>query len=219
MAKINEKTLEINICTEIMYTRWKWFRIRVLFLGPSLQDEAKVGYDVKGFAQRMTPFYIQYKRGEKDSTGTVAKYKINGDTHNKQHHLLVNLSKRNVVFYGLPLLFSIQDLMQSKWQLLRRTKWISLKGMKPLPAPPNKEHEIRINLVSGTYNVHSSENQEYEESENWESVEDALGRDANLLTGEEVYENNIWAVRETFGIETIPKDAGEGLVFGALLES
>lgn len=212
---INEKTLEINICTEIFYYHWRRYHQRILFFGPSLRQEAKRGYDIKAYSRGIRPFYIQFKSGKYKSNLNQAIYKINSDSKNRQHHLLTALARTSIVHYGLPLLFSMTDIEQNKWQLLKLTEWLSVKTMQPLPPPPFVEHEIHMNIGTRRYTIHSQERRRPSESISWLKAYNSIEQSEIMDPGLVLKENDI-AIREVLDSEDIPDEMAFGLVFGAM---
>lgn len=198
-----------------MYFFWKRIHRRLLFLGPSLRQESKLGYDIRVFAPRFRPFYIQFKAGKKDSTNVVT-FEINNNTHNNQYHLLGKLSKQAIVLYGMPLMFSMTEVAKNRWQLLKHTRWINVAAMPKLPPPPNCKHKVRVNLATGNYNLHSTRNRGFGEAWYWDETYSLLAERAEFLDSELDYQENILAIRETFQSDELPDDTAYGLVFGAI---
>jgi hypothetical protein len=213
---MNEKTLEINICTEIFYCHWRRHHQRILFFGPSLRQEAKKGYDIRAYGRGIRPFYIQYKSGKKKSTINEAVYTINNDSKNRQHQVLKALSRTSVVLYGLPLLFSMQDIEHGKWQLLKATEWVNVARMPRLPLPLSGEHEIHLNLTTRMYRIQSEEPSRNEQSVSWEKAYNLILETKNI-NSEMIIRENDDVIKEVLQGDEMPDDITSGLVFGAIL--
>ena len=129
---ISEKTVEINITTEL--TNYLAYishgRQRPFILSPSQPDEALVGYDVQLGLPNGTAMFIQYKRALPRKYGY--RYDLN-KTKNKDQHLrlfVLELLGLNV-FYAFPLFHTELDVIKHRRRLLLRTIFMRPSSMIP----------------------------------------------------------------------------------------
>lgn len=188
---ISEKTVELNLTTEL--TNWAWKIQHKTFtpIAPTQVEEAKLGYDVSmlsnGFA-----LYIQYKRAE--LKGTEYIYKLNRTKARDQHKKLCALDKVGVpVYYGLPIFTEVAEVLSNRRRLLMLTLWISPSTI-PVPNSGVGHHEVHYESTTGSMWVTSEEEIDFDAGDTTtSSIENQItGNLRNNLREGAVAFNNIF---------------------------
>ena len=158
---ISEKTVELNLTTEL--TNWLWKRLRAEFvaISPSQREEGRLGFDVSmqasGFA-----FFVQYKRAHLH--GVKYTYYLNRTSTKDQHAKLLRLEKTGVpVFYALPLFTTDLDVFTLRRKLLLHTLWLSPSDI-PVPNGGVGWHEVHYNSSTKKFCVSSDDRIEFKPS-------------------------------------------------------
>jgi hypothetical protein len=152
---ITEKTAELNLTTELVNWLYTVTGITHFAIGPSLQQEAKLGFDVAigGGAGVL----IQYKRAYVDGTGTKWTWHLNRTKGQDQHQKLQNLEASGLpVFYAFPFFSTIADIQANRRRLLLKTFWFKPSRIVPHGGPTG-HHDVIYNTVTKSWTVHSDD--------------------------------------------------------------
>ena len=155
---ISEKTVELNLNTELTNWLWKVHHTTFTAIAPSQRQEARLGYDVSvqatGFA-----FFIQYKRAH--LRGTEYIYQLNRTSARDQHAKLVRLESTGVpVFYALPIFTTVPEVIRHRRRLLLRTLWFPPSSI-PVPGGGVGHHEVHYDSSTGRHWVTSDDEIEF----------------------------------------------------------
>lgn len=167
---LSEKTIELNLTTELL--NWYWSRQRrpAVAIGPTLREEARYGYDVAIHGAHHATL-IQFKRAEPEPGGLV--YKINFTKAQDQHEKLLVLERRgHDVRYGFPLFYEASDLIGYRRRLLTITAWPKPSQLPFVPGPTG-HHYVHHEFSSGRW---------FTTSEPYEMQSPPLGEPSQLET-------------------------------------
>ncbi len=143
---ISEKTVELNLTTEITNWLWKIHHKTFTAIAPSQRQEAKLGYDVSVAASGFA-FFIQYKRAHQHGTEYV--YDLNRTKARDQHVKLLKLERTSVpVFYALPVFTTISEVVAHRRGLLLHTLWLPPSTI-PVPGGGAGHHEVHYDSSTG----------------------------------------------------------------------
>lgn len=156
---ISEKTVELNLNTELTNWLWKAHHTTFTAIAPSQRQEARLGYDVSvqagGFA-----FFFQYKRAH--LRGTEYIYQLNRTSARDQHAKLVRLESTGVpVFYALPIFTTVPEVIRHRRRLLLHTLWLPPSSI-PVPGGGFGHHEVHYDSSTGRHWVTSDDEIEFE---------------------------------------------------------
>lgn len=158
---ISEKTVELNLTTELVNYLFFTTGTRPYILAPSQVQEGKLGFDTSiGFPLTGRPMLIQYKRAEYRKRKNEYLYHLNATVKQDQLLRLYILDKMGWdVFYALPLFHMPADVIAKRRRLLIRTLFIRPRWMIPVGgiAAMKGPHEVRHNLTTGKTFLHSEE--------------------------------------------------------------
>lgn len=159
---ISEKTVELNITTELVNWLFHVTEVRPYILAPSQVVEGRLGFDVTiGYPGIGTPFLLQYKRAEFRAGTNEYVYHLNRNASRDQHLRLYVLEQLGwEVFYVLPLFHLPADVVRDRQHLLPRTLYLRPSWMVPSDGSLTGFHDVRYNLTSGKITIHSDEGQE-----------------------------------------------------------
>lgn len=183
---ISEKTVELNLTTELLNWMWKVHRITFCSIAPSQQEEAKLGFDTaivgKGHA-----YLIQYKRAY--VKGNVWTYHLNRNTNKDQHLKLQQLATLGFpVYYAFPFFHTPTQVMMLRRQLLMYTFWVPPLLINPIGGPTG-HHDAIFDSSTNRWTVKSEET-EFERPMNFDIFASTL---APNLT-----QNNIKEMMEAY---------------------
>ena len=138
---VNEKTLELNLCHEIMHLLGTAGYDSLLMGLNQLQEEAH-GFDA-GFVSISRVFLLQFKRGWKRNRWI--SFRLNDNSRRNQHdRLLFTCSgTMGICYYALPRICSWTELVASRGRLLRATVFYDAVDV-PIPAGDRKAHAVRL---------------------------------------------------------------------------
>lgn len=156
---ISEKTVELNLTTELTNWLWKVHHTTFTAIAPSQRQEATLGYDVSvragGFA-----FFIQYKRAH--LRGTEYVYHLNRTSARDQHAKLLNLESTGVpVFYALPIFTTVPEVIRHRRGLLLHTLWLPPSAI-PVPGGGVGHHEVHYDSSTRRHWVTSDDEIEFD---------------------------------------------------------
>lgn len=156
---ISEKTVELNLTTELTNWAWKIHRKTFTAIAPTQVQEANLGYDVSMMSGGLG-IYIQYKRAE--IKGTEYIYKLNRTSARDQHKKLFDLESTGVpVFYGLPVFTTVNEVISNRRRLLMHTLWLSPSSI-PVPDGGTQHHELHYESTTGRTWVTSDDEVHFE---------------------------------------------------------
>jgi hypothetical protein len=159
---ISEKTVELNLTTELVNWNYYISGVRPYILAPSQRQEGILGYDASIGFPNGYPTLIQYKRAYFKVRANELHFHLNRNSNRDQHLKLFLLEMLgNDVWYALPLFYQTQDVITHRRQLLKKTLFL-----KPSWIIPNGgltgHHEIKYSLTNGNMTVHSEKGKKIE---------------------------------------------------------
>lgn len=174
---ISEKTVELNLTTELMNWMWKVHRSTFTAIAPSQRQEARLGYDVS-VVGKGHGFFIQYKRAH--LKGTEYIFDLNRTSAQDQHRKLCDLENTGVpVFYAFPVFTTVGEVIAFRRNLLFHTLWIRPNAI-PVPGGSVGHHEVHYEATTGRHWVTSNEEIEFSPEQ-----EDPLVRLLNATKGQD----------------------------------
>jgi hypothetical protein len=163
---ISEKTVELNLTTELVNYLYVVTGVRPYILAPSQTQEGTLGFDTAtGFPGTGRPYLIQYKRAEFRVRRNEYLYHLNHTSRQDQHLRLYILELMGWdVFYALPLFHTPIQVINNRRKLLPMTLYLRPSWMIPVGgiAAMTGHHEVRHNLTTGVTTIHSEEGREIE---------------------------------------------------------
>lgn len=146
---LTEKSVELNLTSEILNHLARRYGRSFYALGPSMRAEDRLGFDVSVRAPGQA-LLIQYKRAYELSSGHL-EWRLNRTSKQDQHEKLQLLEARGLrVFYAFPRFTTAQQLSAHRYRLLLQTFWRRPLSLQP-SAGPRGHHEVRWHPVSGTW--------------------------------------------------------------------
>lgn len=150
---LNEKTVELNLTTELLNWLWKVTGVNHCAFGLTQQQEAQWGVDVAACGGN-TGVFIQFKRAH--VSGSIWQWPLNRTAGRDQHAKLQQLEGRGCnVFYALPYFDTGTALVENRRRLLLRTFWIRPSQINPSGGPTG-HHDVQYDETSRRWTVHSS---------------------------------------------------------------
>lgn len=167
MLPLTEKTLELNVISELTYL-FRTAGFRPFFIGYSQLSEAVHGRDV-GYSLPSSGMFafFQFKRGSERKRKKCFSFHINNNRpHYNQHkrfcsHALIQRAAK----YVFPLVGDNIAVLRNRSYILSRTAFINAGDFNPL-MPPNKRHLVRMYLYPNRRWICSSQKKE----ERWEPL-------------------------------------------------
>jgi hypothetical protein len=157
---ISEKTVELNITTELVNWYFSEWSVRPFILAPSQPKEATLGYDVQIGTISGKSLFIQYKRAEKDAVGFA--FHLNRTAKKDQLALLKNLEAKGAkVVYALPLFCEEAEVKKYRRFLLPHMLFIRPSKICPKGGDIG-EHTIKYDTTTKSCRVFSEEGVEIE---------------------------------------------------------
>jgi hypothetical protein len=174
---ISEKTVELNLTTELI----NWFsRITSSVhyaLAPSHIAEGRLGFDTS-IQSNGTAILFQYKRAY--VSGSRWEWRINHTRRRDQHIRLMRLEALGFpVYYALPYFRSPADIAQYRRRLLQHTFWFRPSSILP-PGGPGGHHKIIFEQIAGTWSVTSQELGRVQSPLELSNLEQALENQQNV---------------------------------------
>ena len=165
---ISEKTVELNLTTELVNYMYVVTGVRPYILAPSQPQEATFGFDTSiGYPTTGKPYLIQYKRAEFRVRKNEYLYHLNHTSNQDQHLRLYALELMGWdVFYALPLFHLPTDVVNKRQHLLPETLYLKPSWMIPIGGIPAMvgHHEVRHNLTTKITTIHSETGKEIDQS-------------------------------------------------------
>ncbi|MBR09190.1 MAG: hypothetical protein CMP48_16095 [Rickettsiales bacterium] len=157
---ISEKTVELNLTTELVNWNFHITGTRPYILAPSQRQEGKLGFDVSIGYPGSNPTLIQYKRAYHKKRKGELEFHLNRNTNQDQHLRLFILELLgHDVFYALPLFYQPSDVIRFRRRLLVRTLFLKPSWIIPVGGLTG-HHEIKYNLKTKKLTVFSEEGKE-----------------------------------------------------------
>lgn len=150
---ISEKTVELNLTTELINWLYTVTEQTHYALAPSQREEGTLGYDVALLGSGA--ILIQYKRAYVE--GTNWSWNLNRTQQKNQHSLLLDLEAQGFpVFYALPHFNTPAHIAARRRRLLLDTFWFPPSSIRP-PGGPNGHHEVHYDESSRRWWVTSQQ--------------------------------------------------------------
>lgn len=150
---ITEKTVELNLTTELVNWLYTATGTTHFAIGPSLQQESKLGFDVA--IGGGSGVLIQYKRAYVN--GTSWTWHLNRTAGKDQHQKLQNLEASGLpVFYAFPFFSTIADIQTHRRKLLLKTFWVKPSKINPTGGPTG-HHDVIYDTSTKSWTVHSDD--------------------------------------------------------------
>jgi hypothetical protein len=202
---ISEKTVELNLTTELINYSWVTTHRVHFALAPSQRMEAKLGFDTQVLSNGIG-VYIQYKRAYVN--GNIWTWHLNRTVQQDQHLKLQNLEKAgNAVYYAFPFFHLPTEVEKFRRRLLLNTFWFKPLSINPIGGPTG-HHDVKFDSVKNTWWVSSEEETEIPTPNNIEDISKNLESEKysapkllndfnNIVLGiEEINSNNIEQVSD-----------------------
>jgi hypothetical protein len=154
---ISEKTVELNITTELVNWLYVVTDVRPYILAPSQRQEGTLGFDATiGFPTTGRPFLLQYKRAEYKVRTNEYVYHLNHNTTQDQHLRLFVLELLGWdVYYALPKFHLPNEVVANRQHLLPMTLFIKPSSMIPTGGNMTGHHDVRYNATTRSIKIHS----------------------------------------------------------------
>lgn len=190
---ISEKTVELNLTTELINWLGRATRIPHFALAPSQRQEGTLGFDVGIGAGIRSGIgvLIQYKRAY--VIGNTWRWHLNRTKMKDQHARLQALESLGYpVFYAFPYFHLPLEIRTNRYRLLRKTFWFRPSAINPLGGPVG-HHDVIFDSVARRWTVHSDNPIEISDPLTYRSVADEiLNRDdENLLSLIDAYNRTV----------------------------
>lgn len=129
--KINEKTLELNVCAEMTHF-FQTLGFHSVWRGLTQTEEMKWGFDGVTSFPNGRLIFIQWKAPKGKSKKGGYKFTLDDEQMRK----LVELAHRypNAVFYGLPQVASWSDYRSQSFYALRGTRFLEVRQLSNHPS-------------------------------------------------------------------------------------
>lgn len=158
---ISEKTVELNLTTELVNYLYVLTGVRPYILAPSQAQEGTLGFDTAiGFPGTGRPYLIQYKRAEFRVRRNEYLFHLNHTARQDQHLRLYIFERMGWdVFYALPLFHTLPHVINNRRHLLTMTLYLRPSWMIPVGGIVAMvgHHEVRHNLTTGVTTIQSDE--------------------------------------------------------------
>ena len=151
---ISEKTVELNLTTELLNWLFGITGRTHYVIAPSQQEEARLGFDA-GFYGSGPGLFIQFKRAH--VKGSVWTWRLNRTAEEDQHQRLQVLEGLGApVFYAFPLFNESAHVVSWRRRLLTHTLWVRPSRLQP-PSGPTGPHDLSVDRLSGRWELSSPE--------------------------------------------------------------
>lgn len=151
---VSEKTLELNITTELV-SQFRNRGYQTTTFGLTLQQELIEGYDSSIYVNNYYAILIQYKAGRYRPTRRYYTFYINNNSTRDQHtRLLSNNSLSANAYYAFPLITTPMDVIRYSGSIIERTVFVPSNWIGILN-PPNRAPRITIDESTLTPIVHN----------------------------------------------------------------
>jgi hypothetical protein len=175
---ISEKTVELNLTTELVNWLFYTTRIRPYILAPSQQQEGFWGFDTSIGFPGGTGILIQYKRAYVNRL-PVYRFHLNRTKKRDQHLRLQILESTGFpVYYAFPIFHMPAEIIGNRRRLLLRTEFVRPSRIRPIGGPTG-HHEVQHNAATGQWTVHSDDEAYFEGTENFKKVYENMTAEKN----------------------------------------
>lgn len=181
---ISEKTVELNLTTELI--NWaSWVTNRTHFaLAPSQLQEGTLGFDTS-IQTRGNGLLIQYKRAYVN--GPHWQWHLNHTARRDQHLRLQLLESMNIpVFYAFPHFHTPYEVETRRRRLLHSTFWFRPSRINPSGGPTG-HHSVHYDSTSGRWWVASDREEALPPPDNTGVLLDSLQDETNNKNLERVF--------------------------------
>jgi len=147
MLPLTEKTLELNVISELTYL-FRTAGFRPFFIGYSQLSEAVHGRDVRYSLPSSGMFaFFQFKRGSERKRKKCFSFHINNNRpHYNQHSRFCSHAPiQRAAKYVFPLVGDDITVLRNRSHILSQTAFISATDFNPL-IPHDKPHLVRVYL-------------------------------------------------------------------------
>lgn len=225
---ISEKTVELNLTTELVNYMYTVTKIRPYILAPSQSQEGTCGFDTSiGYPSIGRPYLLQYKRAEYRSQRNEYLYHLNRTSKQDQHLRLYALELKGWdVFYALPLFHTPTQVINERQHLLPKTLYLKPSWMIPVGGVPAMvgHHEVRYNVSTGVITIHSDEGNEINQSFDFFDLARQLNnkysdQDEGLVSRFLNDFNSVFSNQETFEVDNFtiePSKENIGDIFSGM---
>lgn len=225
---ISEKTVELNLTTELVNYLYVVTGVRPYILAPSQTQEGVLGFDTAvGFPGTGRPYLIQYKRAEFRVRKNEYLYHLNHTAKQDQHLRLYILERIGWdVFYALPLFHTPTQVITNRRHLLPMTLYLRPSWMMPIGGISAMvgHHEVRHNLTTGVTTIYSEEGSELNQQFDFFDFARILNNNDRKYSNEKLNSffndfNKVFANEQTFEFENIiikPQDKEDNDAFNGL---
>lgn len=185
---ISEKTVELNLTTELVNKIYKATGNRPYILAPSQRQEGTLGYDVALGQTQGQGVLIQYKRAYVN-TPNKYEFHLNRTATRDQHQRLQVLESLGIpVFYAFPIFHLPAEVIQYRRYLLVHTKFVRPSRIRPVGGPTG-HHDVIYDSDVNKWTVHSSQGSPIEVIETYEDVYKELFSEVNANNLKKIFES------------------------------
>ena len=193
---ISEKTVELNLTTELVNWIFSISKVRPYILAPSQREEGVWGYDVGLGGVSGRGVLLQFKRAYFTAPDEY-EFKLNRTKYKDQHLRLQTLEGMGIpVYYVFPIFHTPNEVITYRRRLLQKTIFVKPSRIKPKGGPVG-HHEVVYKKTLDTWNVHSEEGVPIDYVEGIEEVYDEVQENSNsgavsqiVKSCNSVYKNN-----------------------------
>lgn len=207
---ISEKTVELNLTTEIVNLMFNQTGIRPFILAPSQRAEADLAYDVQYGIPGAKGILIQYKRAHFRNPDEYI-FNLNRTSKQDQHLRLFVLDLMGFpVYYAFPIFHLESEVITLRRNLLVHTKFVRPSRIMPIGGLTG-HHEVVYYKNTNSWKVFSKEGNPVEGIEDLNNVLnrfeemsnnlDELKAACNLL-----FSNEQTIIQSGYKIENIDKE-------------
>ena len=183
---ISEKTVELNLTTELV--NWaSWATGSVHFaLAPSQRQEGQLGFDTSVQANG-TGLLIQYKRAYVNGSHWLGH--LNRTTRQAQHLRLQILEGSGIpVFYAFPFFHTPHEVESRRRRLLLSTFWYRPSRINP-PGGSTGHHDVHYESSTGRWWVTSEQEVDLPPPDNTGALLDVLEEERNKNNLKRLFES------------------------------
>lgn len=186
---ISEKTVELNLTTELVNMVFALSGTRPYILAPSQRQESSLAFDVALGQPGGQGVLIQYKRAYVNRPNEYT-FHLNRTKNQDQHLRLTVLDLLGIpVYYAFPIFHTPNEVINHRRALLLRTKFVKPTRISPVGGLTG-HHEVIFNNATNSWAVHSDEGTPIDGIQNFNDIYDELFNPKN--------ESNIKNILETF---------------------
>jgi len=142
--KVSEKTLELNICEEIL-ARIRRRHPKAFWYGPSTREEFDKGYDASLEGAKGMALFLQFKRPSDYPATNPKSFPYWFKVETRQHNILYELAQNvpGAVKYAFPFMGDLEEVRRAAPRLERETLYCLLDDVGCLESPP-EQHDVEV---------------------------------------------------------------------------